>query len=83
MPEDPYALLTRLLQRIAPEIDLDSVDRSEPLQDAAGLDSMGFLNLIAALYEETGIEVPERDFPALASVDGFVDYVDATAGALQ
>jgi acyl carrier protein len=77
MLEDPYALLVRLLHKIAPEVDLDEVDRAEPLQDAADLDSMDFLNLMSALYTETGIEVPERDYPSVASIDGFVAYVGA------
>lgn len=80
MAEETYALLVRLLRPIAPEVDLDEVDRAEPLQDVADLDSMDFLNLMAALYEETGIEVPERDYPAVASVDGFVAYVSAGRG---
>jgi len=79
MHEDPYALLVRLLGRIAPEVDLDVVDRTRPLQEAADLDSIDFLNLMAALYAETGIEVPERDYPAVASVDGFVGYVAAAS----
>lgn len=79
MTEAPYDLLARLLHRIAPEVDLDTVDRAEPLQDAADLDSMNFLCLIAALRAETGIDVPERDYPSVATVDGFVAYVDAAA----
>jgi acyl carrier protein len=77
MPDDPYALLVRLLHRIAPDVDLTEVDRTEPLQEAAGLDSMDFLSLMSALYAETGIEVPEREYPGIATVDGFVAYVDA------
>ena len=50
------------------------------LQDEIELDSMDFLNLVTALYEETGIDVPERDYPRLSTVDGFVAYVaQATA----
>ena len=67
--------------RIAPEVDLDVVDRTRPLQEAADLDSMDFLNLMTALYAETGIEVPERDYPAVASIDGFVAYVEAAPAA--
>jgi acyl carrier protein len=77
MHEDPYALLVRLLHRIAPEVDLDGVDRAAPLQDAAALDSMDFLALMSALYAETAIDVPERDYPLVASVDGFVAYIGA------
>jgi acyl carrier protein len=76
-PDDPRTLLARLLRGIAPEIDLDEIDAAASLQEAAELDSMDFLNLAAALYEETGIDVPERDYPRIATVDGFVAYVAA------
>ena len=81
MDDDPYELLVRLLRRIAPELDLDDVDRAEPFQDAADLDSMDFLNLMSALAMETGIEVPERDYPAVGTIDGFVAYVESAAAA--
>jgi acyl carrier protein len=75
--DDPRALLAELLHRIAPEVDLDEVDPDAPLQEAMDLDSMDFLNLVTALQEATGISVPERDYPSLATVTGFVDYVVA------
>jgi acyl carrier protein len=81
MSEDPYAMLVRLLHKIAPEVDLDEVDRAEPLQEAADLDSMDFLNLMSALYTETDIDIPEHDYPKVASIDGFVAYVGAAESA--
>jgi acyl carrier protein len=74
---DAEALLGRLLHDIAPEVDLGEVDPDAMLQDEADLDSMDFLNLVTALSEQTGIEVPERDYPRLATIDGFVDYLVA------
>ena len=73
--DDALALFTRLLHGIAPEADLDDIDLAAPLQDAFDLDSMDFLNLMTALYEEVGIDVPERDYPKLGTVGGFVSYV--------
>ena len=78
--DDARTLLARLLRTIAPEVDLDTIDPTTPLQEEAELDSMDFLNLVGALYDETGIDVPERDYPLVATIDGFVDYVTA-AGA--
>ena len=75
--DDPRTLLAELLHRIAPEVDLDEVDPDAPLQESMDLDSMDFLNLVTALHEATGIEVPERDDPSLATVTGFLDYVMA------
>jgi acyl carrier protein len=73
--DDARALLARLLRGIAPEADLSLVDPSAPMQEELDLDSMDFLNLVTALHDQTGIDVPERDYPRLASVDGFVAYV--------
>ena len=78
--DDARALLARALSGIAPEVDLDEVDADAPLQEAMDLDSMDFLNLVAALHEATGLELPERDYPRLSSVRGFVEYLTA-AGA--
>lgn len=75
--EDARNLLERLLHQIAPEVDLDSIDPEEELGDAVDLDSMDFLTLMTALADETGIDVPERDYPSLSTVAGFVDYVSA------
>jgi acyl carrier protein len=76
-PADARTLLARLLHGIAPEINLAEIDPAAPLQDEAELDSMDFLNLITALFEETGIEIPERDYPLVASIEGFASYVTA------
>ena len=76
---DAHALLVRLLGAIAPEVDLAEVDPRAPLQEACDLDSMDFLNLVTALHEEIGLEVPEHDYPRLATVGGFVAYVSETA----
>jgi acyl carrier protein len=76
--DDARALLARLLLHgIAPEIDLNNVDPDALLQDELDLDSMDFLNLVTALHDETGIDVPERDYPQLATVNGFVGYITA------
>jgi acyl carrier protein len=68
-------LLTRLLRDLGVELDLAAVNRNGLLQDELDLDSMDFLNLMTALFTATGIDVPERDYPKLATVDGFADYV--------
>jgi len=77
--EDARALMTRVLHRIAPEADVRAVDPDTLLQEEFDLDSMDFLNLMTALHEETGIDVPERDYPELATVAGFVSYITTAA----
>jgi acyl carrier protein len=78
--DDARDLLARLLRTIAPEVDLTGADPQASMQDELDLDSMDFLNLVTALHNETGIDVPERDYPRLSTVNGFVAYVaQATA----
>jgi acyl carrier protein len=63
------------LRGIAPEADLDEVRPDKPLQDELDLDSMDFLNLMVAIHERTGVEIPERDYPKVAHLDGLVAYL--------
>ena len=77
--DDARSLTARLVHRIAPEIDLDAVDGDAPLQEEMDLDSMDFLNLVTAVHDETGLEIPESDYPRLSSAQGFIDYLGASA----
>ena len=36
---------------------------------------MDFLNVIDELHDVLGIEIPERDYPFLATIDGCVQYL--------
>jgi acyl carrier protein len=74
-------MLTRLLHRIAPEVDVAAVSDDALLQDGLELDSMDFLNLVTAIHDETGIDIPERDYPQLATMGGFIDYIAGATAA--
>jgi acyl carrier protein len=72
-------IIVTVLSTIAPEIDPASVDRSNELQFEFDLDSMDFMNLIEGVASAAGCEIPERDYAAVATLDGFVDYLTAAA----
>ena len=63
------------LGEVAPEVDLEHVDPGADLREALEIDSMDFLNLAIAVHKTTGIEVPEADYPRLASIDDWVAYL--------
>ncbi len=75
--EEALDLMRTVLRQIAPEADLDDVGPDEGLREALDLDSMDFLNFVIGIHEKTGIEIPERDYPQLASVEGCVSYLAA------
>ena len=68
-----------VLGEIAPEADPAAVNSAESLRDQLDLDSMDFLNFVIALHKRLGVEIPEADYPKLASVDGAVSYLAARA----
>jgi acyl carrier protein len=64
------------LNNIAPEVDLTTVDPAADLRDAIDIDSMDFLNFVTALHHRTGVDIPEIDYPKLATLSGIVSYLE-------
>ena len=73
--DEARQLIATVLHEVAPEADLADVGEGETLQEALDLDSIDFLNLVVGLHERTGIEIPERDYPELSTLDGCVAYL--------
>ena len=68
-------ILLGALTEIAPEVEADAIDPGTDLDEQLDIDSIDFLNLIVAVNERTGIEVPERDYPEFSTLDGAVTYL--------
>jgi acyl carrier protein len=68
-------LITDVLAGIAPEADFSVLPGKAQLRDELDLDSMDFLNFVAALHERTRIDIPEADYPKLSTLDGAVSYL--------
>ena len=66
-PADIRAAFIEDLVATAPDLDPDSIDDDDHLQDDLGLDSMDFLNLVSALHTRFGLPIPEADYPELAT----------------
>jgi acyl carrier protein len=68
-------LVVSVLGEIAPEIDFGLLSGDTDLREELELDSMDVLNFVTALHERTGVDVPERDYPLLSSIDACVSYL--------
>jgi acyl carrier protein len=68
-------LIFEILGSIAPEADFATLSGGEDLREALDLDSMDFMNFIVALHEQTGIDIPEADYPKLRTLDNTVAYL--------
>lgn len=75
---DRQALAARVLQlvtEIAPDVDPATVLPGIDFRDQFDFDSMDTLNFAVALHRELGVDVPERDYAQLASLDKCVAYL--------
>jgi acyl carrier protein len=65
----------QLLTEIAPDVDPASVIPGIDFRDQFDFDSMDTLNFAVALNRELGVDVPEKDYAQLASLDKCVAYL--------
>lgn len=78
---DIRGILRDELARIAPEIDFGTLDPAADLREQADLDSVDFLNLLTSLHQRLGVEIPDAEAEALATVDGAIAYLARKASA--
>lgn len=71
----------RQLGNIAPEADLDRLNTSADLREELDIDSMDRLNFLSALSREFQIEIPERDYPQLVSLEDCIRYLQKSSSA--
>jgi acyl carrier protein len=69
------AVLRQELRKIAPDVDIEDIDRDGDLRDEFGIDSMDFLNLLSALSKSLGIAMPEEDYAKMGSFDAVLGYL--------
>jgi acyl carrier protein len=65
----------------APEADLARLDPRVSFRDQLDLDSMDFLNFVIGVHDALHVDIPEPDYPKLATLDGCVEYLAAFEGA--
>ena len=73
----PSELILTTLAQVAPEADLTDLGPDADLRLELDLDSMDFLNFVVGIDERSGIDIPERDYPQLSTLNRCVEYVTA------
>lgn len=63
------------LTAVAPDITAADVGPNDHLQKDLDIDSMDFLNLVAALHKRLGVDIPEVDYPQIATLMLAVGYL--------
>ncbi len=64
-----------IIADIAPDEDTTSLDDAKSLREQLDLDSMDFLDIVMELRKRHKVEVPQEDYPRLASLASCVEYL--------
>jgi acyl carrier protein len=73
--EELRQVINEALGDIAPEAVPTDIADDDDLREALDIDSIGFLELITALHERLGVNIPEIDYPGLRTRGGLLDYL--------
>jgi acyl carrier protein len=71
------ARILALLVEVAPDVDPKSVRPEKNFREQFDFDSMDTFSLATAIHTSFGIDIPERDYRQLASLDKCTAYVAA------
>lgn len=69
------------LTSVAPDLEGETVDPATAFRDQFDFDSMDLLNFAIALHQSLGVDIPEIDYPRVASLDGAIAYLSGRLSA--
>lgn len=64
-----------VLQKVAPEADLSRLTPDAPIRDQLDVDSIDFMRFLIGINEKLHVDVPEADYPKVASLNGLLQYL--------
>lgn len=79
-PDELRSTVIEALCQVAPEADPAQLRPNVSFRNQLDIDSMDFLRFILGLHEKLGLDIPEKDYPRLTTLDGCVEYL-ASSGA--
>ncbi len=72
---DVRQIVLDIISDIAPDEDVSGIDDKKSLREQLDLDSMDFLDIVMELRKRHKVEVPQEDYPKLASLESCVAYL--------
>ena len=68
-----------ILTTIAPEVDSRDIRDEQPLRDQVDLDSMDWLNFLVGIHKQLRVDIPEKDYSSLRTLNDVVRYINQHA----
>lgn len=72
-----------ILSDISPDEDCSNLKEDVAFRDQLELDSMDFLDIVMELRKRYRIQIPEEDYPELASMQSTVKYLEPLMKDIQ
>jgi len=69
-------VVLEIIEDIDEEADFDNLDADAPLRDQLDLDSMDFLDIVMELRKRYKMQIPEEEYPQLATLTSCVNYLE-------
>ncbi len=67
--------IIRVLVEVVPGIDASDLDPDDNLREALDIDSFDHLNFLVGLHEKLGVDIPEKDYGKLNTVNEIIQYL--------
>ncbi len=74
--EEIKDLILEIIEDIDDEADFENLNPDEPLRDQLDLDSMDFLDIVMELRKRHQLQIPEEDYPNLATLNSCAIYLE-------
>ena len=69
-------LILDIIADIDEDAEFDDLNPDNPLRDQLDLDSMDFLDIVMELRKRHQLQIPEEDYPELATLNSCVNYLE-------
>jgi acyl carrier protein len=69
-------VILEIIEDIDEEADFSALDADAPLRDQLDLDSMDFLDIVMELRKRYKLQIPEDEYPQLATLSSCVTYLE-------
>ena len=69
-------MILEIIEDIDEDAEFDDLDADQPLRDQLDLDSMDFLDIVMELRKRYKLQIPEEEYPELATLTSCVNYLE-------
>ena len=70
-------VILKVLVDVVPGVDVEGLDPDDNVRDALDIDSFDHLNFLVGLHERLGVDIPEKDYGKLNTVNEIIQYLAA------